>query len=140
MRLALKGLVVLGAVALLCGNARADINFNKRGTTEAEQKAFAKEVGEAIVKAARKCKDISLQKFQYKEPAAGRTDLVLSMGYKGVVTGKKYSADITVHLNSAAKDSWSVLDIDYDDNNANKTTIGKNKIKALVTEFNKAGK
>jgi hypothetical protein len=141
MRLAFKGLVVLGAALLLSGTARADVpNFNKRGTSEAEQKAFCKSVGETIVKAARKCKDITLQDCKFKEVKPGRTDLMISMGYKGVITGTKYTADITIHIDSSTKDKWELTKIVYKDNNKQKLTLSDKKLNDLVEEFNKAAK
>lgn len=141
MRLTIKGLFVLGAVALLSSSARAEgtPNFNKRGTGEKDEKAFVEQVADTIVHAARSCKDVTVRSYKFKEVKEGQTDLVIEAGYKGVVTKKPYSADVTVHINSASKGKWSVLSIDYTDNNKLKWT-GKGKVDGLVSKFNDASK
>jgi hypothetical protein len=140
MRNVFKGLVVVSAAALLCGSARAEApNFNKRGTTEAEQKAFAKDVAQTIVKAARSsAKDITLQEHKLKDGKEGRMELTLSAGYKGAVLGTKYSADIVVHLDTSTKDKWEVLRIEYKDNNKSPVPYSNKDVDALVNTFNGA--
>jgi hypothetical protein len=140
MRKLFGGLAILCAV-VVAAPARGDDypNFNKRGTSEKDERAFVDAVTINIVKAARTCKDITLKEYKFKEVKAGQTDLIIVAGYKGKVTSKPYTADITVHLNSATKGKWSVLSIDYKDNNNLKWT-GKKNVDALVSKFNDASK
>ena len=86
MRSMFNGLTVLCAAALLSGSAYgADTpNFNKRGSTDKEEKAFVTEVAERIVKEARSsAKDITLQEYKFKEPKEGHKELTISAGYVG---------------------------------------------------------
>lgn len=140
MRKLFGGLAILCVVAV-AAPARGDDypNFNKRGSGEREEKAFVEAVTINIVKAARTCKEIKVKSHKFKEAGEGKTDLQIEAGYKGKVTGKPYTANITVHLNSASKDKWSVLSIDYKDNNNLKYT-GKSKVDGLVSKFNDASK
>ena len=115
----------------------------RRGVPQLQQrdneKAFVDAVTINIVKAARTCKDITVKDYKFKDVGDGKTDLQIEAGYKGKVTGKPYTANVTVHLNSASKGKWSVLSIDYKDNNKLKYT-GKSKVDGLVSKFNDASK
>jgi len=144
MRSAFKGLVVLCAATLLSGSATgADIpNFNKRGSNEKEEKAFATAVAQTIVKAGRTSvteKNVTLQKYKFNEEAKeGRMNLTISAGYHGAVTDTKYTADIVVHLDTSTKDKWEVMRIEYKDNNSSPVGYSVKGVAALVDKFNSA--
>jgi hypothetical protein len=114
--------------------ADEELSFKKRGT---EEKAFVTRVGEAIVKAAHgTAKKITLDKYEYTQPKAGRTDLTMTLEYHGAVTDKRYKADVVVKIDSSDKNAWEVLNIDYVDTN---TAVKHNekKIQELIRQFNK---
>jgi hypothetical protein len=140
MRSLFKGLLVLCAAAVLCGSARADVpSFNKRGSGEKEEKAFVEKVAQAIVDEARSsAKDVTLQEYKFSEAKAGRKELKMSVGYKGAVTSTKYTADITVHLDTSTPDKWEVMRIDYTDNNKSPVGFSRAKVDAMVKKFNEA--
>jgi hypothetical protein len=143
MRAAWKGLFAFAAVAILAGAARAAEvpNFNKRGTGEKEEKAFVEEVARTIVNEARtSAKDVTLQEYKFTDRGAGRKELKISAGYKGAVTTTKYTADITVSLDTSKRDKWEVLKIDYTDNNKNLVGFSRKRVDALVEKFNAAAK
>jgi ethanolamine utilization protein EutQ (cupin superfamily) len=142
MRSAFKGLVVLCAAALLSASARADTpNFNKRGSTDKEEKEFVTDVAQTIVKEARSsAKDITLQEYKLKDGKEGRKVLTMSAGYKGALIKTKYSADIVVHLDASTKDSWKVLKIEYKDNNKSPISFSSKEVDALVKKFNSAAR
>jgi hypothetical protein len=129
--------VALAAALAFTALARAgdeELSFKKRGT---EEKHFVTLAGEAIVKAAHgTAKKVSLIKYEYTQPKANRTDLVLKMEYHGAVSDKRYLADIVVKIDSTDKNAWEVLNIDYVDTN---TAIKHNekKIQELIRQFNK---
>jgi hypothetical protein len=125
-----------GLALLLAGSVRADdgISFKKRGDGE---KDFVARVGEAIIKAAHGTgKKIALLKYEFSEPKANRKELTIKMEYYGIVTGKRYVADIVVKIDVTNKDAWEVLNIEYADTN---TGISANvkKIQELIKEMNK---
>ena len=129
---------VLVGLALLAGTpafAEDSISFKKRGDAE---KMFVTKVGTAIIKAARfKPQKISLEKYDFEKPKPGRTHLNLKMNYSGLVTRKKYVADIVVIIDSTNKDSWEVLNIKYSDSNPAFTNPNEKKIQELIKELNK---
>jgi hypothetical protein len=131
---------LFGGLAILClvaAPARAEDvpNINKRDN----EKAFVEKLADSIVHTARTCKDVTVKNYKFKDLGGGRTDLMIEAGYKGKVTSKPYTANVTVHLNTANKDKWSVLSIDYKDNNNLKWT-GKKSVDALVSKLNDASK
>ena len=142
MRSAFKGLVALCAAALLSGSARADTpNFNKRGSTPKEEKAFVTDVAQTIVKEARSsAKDITLQEYKFKDVKEGRKLLTISAGYKGALIKTKYSADIAVHLDTSTKDKWEVERIEYKDNNKSPISFSTKDVDALIKKFNSAAR
>jgi len=142
MRSVFKGLLVLCAAVLLSGSARADTpNFNKRGSSDKEQKAFVTDVAQTIVTAARSsAKDITLQGHKFKDGKEGRKELTISAGYKGDVLSTKYSADIVVSLDTSTKDKWEVLRIEYKDNNKSPIGFSSKNVDALVNTFNSAAR
>jgi hypothetical protein len=130
------GAAVLAALflsAALTATADDAISFKKRGN---EEKRFVRAVGTAIVKAAHKSgKKIDVVKYEYKNPRANRTELNIQMEYHGVVSDKRYVADIVVKIDSTNKDAWEVLNIDYSDNN--NIRHNAQKIQDLIKEMNK---
>jgi hypothetical protein len=134
-----KGLAVLCVAVLAAAPARAADevpNFNKRGNNE---KKFVERVGQTIIpKAHKSVKDTEVRSYKFKELRPGRTNLIMEVGYKGRITGKSYTANVTVRLDTSDKDAWEVLAIDYEDNN--NIPYSKTGITDLVKEFNKAGK
>ena len=125
-----------GVVLLLAGAAlRADdISFKKRGDGE---KQFVTNVGTAIIHAAHtSAKKAALLKHEFTTPKANRTELAIKMEYYGVVTGKRYVADIVVKIDSSNKNAWEVLNIEYADTN---TGISANvkKVQELIKDMNK---
>src|SRR4051812_12151685 len=74
-------------------------SFKRRSENE---KLFANEVGEAIIKAAHfTAKKITLVDYKYTNPKPNRTELNLKMEYAGKVTSKKYLANITVKIDTS---------------------------------------
>ena len=143
MRSVFTGLAVLCAAVLLSGSAYgADIpNFNKRGSTDKEQKAFAEEVAKAIVQEARtSVGDVTLKEYKFTERKEGHKELTLSAGYKGAVIKTKYTADIVVQLDTSTKDNWKVLKIQYKDNNKSPVSFSSKNVEALVKKFNNAAR
>ena len=134
-----KGLAVLGVAVLLAPTARAADsvpNFNKRGDSE---KRFVERVADTIVQKAHKSVvDIDVRSYKFKETKPGRTNLVMEIGYKGRLTGKSYTAKVTVKLDTSDRDKWEVDRIDYEDNN--NVPYSKTGMLDLVKEFNKASR
>lgn len=132
----LAGAALLAVMFLSAAATAADddnISFKKRGD---EEKRFVRAVGTAIVKAAHKSgKKIELVKYEYTKPRANRTELSIKMEYHGVVSDKRYVADIAVKIDSTNKDAWEVLNIEYADNNNIKHNT--QKIQDLIKELNK---
>lgn len=140
---------ILGPGALSCAllcvlaggqAARADDDnipsFKK--DKDRETKEFVAKVGTAIVKAGRlKPQNMEVEKYDYTKPKAGRTELKLKMIYHGLVTKKKYTADILVKLDSSDPNKWEVLNIEYKDNNPSPTKPNATNIQELVKKFNK---
>src|SRR5262245_27221272 len=130
--------VAVLALALVVSAARAaddEIpNINKRGDDE---KKFAEKVASAIVHKARtSVKSATLDEIKKKTPKDGRTDWYLTATYKGVATGKAYTADIVVHLDTSDKDKWEVLRIDYSDNNKSPIGFNRKNVDAMVNKLN----
>ncbi len=137
MKKLFAGLAILCAVAVTAPARGQDIpNINKRDN----EKAMVQQTAEAIVKTARKAKDITVEDYKFKDDGAGKKELHIKAGYKGIVLKTKYTADIVVQLNTANKDKWTVTNIKYTDNNKNKLTLSQQKIDALVAKFNNASK
>ena len=139
MRSVFTGLAVVCATALLSGsNYGADTpNFNKRGSTGKEEKAFVTDVAEAIVKEARSsAKDITLQEYKFKDTKEGHKELAISAGYVGAALKTKYTADIVVHLDTSTKDKWEVMRIEYKDDNNSLVKFSQKNVDALVNKFN----
>ena len=103
-----------------------------------ETKEFVTKVGTVVVRAARsKPTKIELEKYEYTKVKAGRTELKLKMIYHGLVTKKKYTADILVKLDSSDAGKWEVLNITYKDNNPNVLKANIKNVQELIPKFNK---
>ena len=134
---------VLGlSLALLtvwvCAAAADDAtpNIRKRGTDE---KKFVGDIGKAVIKAAHgTAKDPAMVKYEMKTPKEGRTEINITMEYAGALSGavskKKYTATIDVKVDSANKDAWEVLNIEYKDDN--KVPFSAKKVQDLVKKLN----
>jgi hypothetical protein len=143
MKRVFKGLIVACAACLVAPAARGEDvpNINKRGTGEKDEKALVEKVARSIVSKVRKAKDITVKSYKFKDgKEAGEKVLEIEAGYKGVILNTAYTAKITMRLNTANKDKWTVTSIDYTDNNKNKVTLRDQKIKALVADFNAAAR
>jgi len=136
-------LVVLSVGLLaLTGSALAQADddvpsFRKRGDME---KQFVTRVGTAIVKAARlKPQKVALLSYEYKlnTPKANRAELPIKMEFHGLVTKKRYTADIVVVIDTTDKDSWEVLDIRYSDTDPSPVGPSEKKLAELRRAFNK---
>jgi hypothetical protein len=132
------GLSVALLAAWVSAAAADDVtpNIRKRGTDE---KKFVTEMGKAIVKAAHgTAKEPTLVKYEKKTPKEGRTEIHITMEYAGALTGavskKKYTSTIDVKVDSANKDAWEVLNIDYKDDN--KVPFSAKKVQELVKKLN----
>jgi hypothetical protein len=140
---------ILGPSALSCAllcvlvggqAARADDDdipsFKK--DKDRETKEFVAKVGTAIVKVARvKPQNMEVEKYEYTKPKAGRTELKVKMIYHGLVTKKKYTADIVVKLDSSDASKWEVLNITYKDTNPSPAKPNIKNIQELIPKFNK---
>jgi len=130
---------ILAAVvvaALVAPALRADDevpSINKRGDDE---KAFVEKLANAIVKKAHgTVKNITVEKFEKKMPKEGRTDYYMEVGYKGGVVGTKYTAKVTVPIDTSNKEKWEVLRIDYSDNN--RIPFSRKKVDEMVKDLNR---
>jgi len=134
----MAGLALMASSAARAADDDDTPSFGKRGDDE---KVFVRKVGEAIVKAARaKPAKLELKKYEKKKLKGkdGRTNLHITMGWAGSITGKKFTSDIVVQLDSSDKDKWEVLNIKYkDDNNVSLAKPNENKIQALIKKFNR---
>jgi hypothetical protein len=123
------------ALLLAAGPARADDDVSFKKHVEAE-KRFVTAVGKAVVKAAHGTgKKAALVKYEFTKPKPNRTELVLKMEYYGLVSDKKYVADIVIKIDSSNKDAWEVLNIDYTDNNT--MAYNAKKVQELIKRLNK---
>jgi hypothetical protein len=114
-----------------------DVPSFKKGK-DRETKEFVGRAGGVIVKAARiKPQNMEVEKYEYSKPKAGRTELKLKMIYHGLVTKKKYTADIVVMIDSTDPGKWEVLNITYKDNNPSPAKPNVKNIQELIPKFNK---
>ena len=79
-------------------------------------------------------KKLSLIKYEYTQPKANRTELVMKIEYHGAVTDKKYVANVVIKIDSSDKDAWEVLNIDFTDNN--NLPASQNRIQSLIKKLN----
>jgi hypothetical protein len=128
----LAGAVVLLVWASPGRTEEENISFKKRAD---EEKRFVSAVGDAIVKAAHHTsRKRALVKYEFSNPKANRTELTIKMEYYGLVSNKKYVADIVIKLDSTEKNSWEVLNIDYSDNN--NISANLRKIQETIKKLN----
>ena len=137
-RLGTWGLLLAGLALLMTGVARADMSFKHRGDNE---RRFAARAGEAVVLAAHyTAKDITLKDYKVTHPKDNRTNLHITMGWKGALSGrfskKTYTSNITVQCDSTNPDAWEVLRIDYSDDLKFPPWNAK-KVQGKVREFNR---
>jgi hypothetical protein len=133
MKTLFKSLSVFALFAFVAPSARAqDLNINKRGTDE---KAWAEKVGVEMVKVAQKAtKAHTLQKFEKKNIKAGRDEWTIEIGWKGGITGTKYTSDIVLQVDTENKDKFEVLRVDYKDNS--KVPYSRKKVEDLLPKLN----
>jgi hypothetical protein len=134
---------LLGLALLACGSARAEdvVAPSFKTSTDKETKEFVAKVGTVIVKAARKVpEEIALDRYEYSKPKAGRHELLIKMNFTSKAAKllkKKYTATIKIKIDSADRDSWEVLSIDYKDDSISLLKPNEAKIRKLVAEFNR---
>src|SRR6266511_760720 len=138
MKTLCRSCAALAALVLVVAAARAaddDVpNINKRGDDE---KKFAEKMATAIVKTARtSVKSASLEKFEKKNPKEGRTEWHIKADFKGAATGKAYTADMVVHIDTSDKDKWEVLRIDYSDDSKAIVGFNRKNVEAMVKKLN----
>ena len=108
-------IILLLAWAMPGWTEEENISFKKRAD---EEKRFVSAVGDAIVKAAHHTsRKRALVKYEFTNPKPNRTELTIKMEYYGLVSNKKYVADIVIKIDSTEKNTWEVLNIEYTDNN-----------------------
>lgn len=138
MKTLFQVLGVIALAALLAPAARAaDVpipNINKRGDNEKE---FVQKTVNAIVHAARSSiKTATVDAFEKKKPKEGQEEWHIKAGYKGVATGKAYTATIVVLIDTSAKDKWDVVRIDYDDNNSSPIGFNRKNVQEMRKKLN----
>ncbi len=108
-------------------------SFKSRGDME---KKFVASVAKAILKAAHPTGlEPTMEKYAYEEVKKGRTKLTIQGTYKGAATRKVYKAEIIVHLDTADKDSWEVLRIEFNDNN--NIPYSRKRVDDLIKQLNR---
>jgi hypothetical protein len=140
LRTALTLAAGLALLSLGTAAARADekdLNINKRGSNEKEEKQFMVTLTKEIIKAAHETsKEPYLEKYEIKKgKEANRASVVLTGGYYGFATSNKYTADIEVKVDTTKPDEWKVLEIEYKDSNT-KFKPNKTKIDKLMHKLN----
>src|SRR5262245_55480158 len=108
MKTLLKTLSVFALLAFVAPTAGAQaLDINKRGS---DDKAWAEKVGVEFVKAALKAtKGHALQKFEKKNVKAGRDEWIIEIGWKGGITGTKYTSEILLQVDTENKEKFEVL-------------------------------
>lgn len=132
-----RAVLLAGLAALTPAAARAaDDEIPKFRSRGDQEKKFVASVCKAILKAAHGTgKDPSMEKYSIEEVKKGRSKLNIKGSYKGAVSGKLYTANIAIHLDTSDKEAWEVLRIEYSDNN----NIGysRKKVDELIKQFNR---
>jgi hypothetical protein len=132
MLLAVTAVCSLALVSAVRGDDEPP-SFKKRGTNE---KAFAQDVGLAILKAAHPTgKKAAMEKYELSDLKAGRKEMRLNLEYSGAVTGRKYKAEVVLTIDSTNPDAWEVLDIEYKD--TNNIPENKKNLADLKKKFNR---
>jgi len=102
------------------------------------ERAFITKVGEAVVKAVRTSPaKLSLGDYKITDPKPNRKLLTITMNWAGSITGKKFTSEIKITVDSAYKDSWEVIDIEYSDNNPSPKIGMERNLKGLKEKFNR---
>jgi len=133
MKTLFKTLSVFALLAFTAPAARAqELDINKRGS---DDKAWAEKVGIEFVKAAQKAtKAHELKKFEKKNIKAGRDEWHIEMGWKGGITGTKYTSELVLQVDTENKDKFEVLRVDYKDNS--KVAHSRKGVENLVPKLN----
>jgi hypothetical protein len=114
-------------------------NINKRGDNE---KAFALKLAKIIVTNARTSVSedtVTVERFTKEEPKAGRTEIHIKAGFKGAVTGNKYTAMIVVFIDTSDAKAWEVSRITYADDSKNIVGYSRKNVDKLVDRLNAKG-
>src|SRR5262249_28323930 len=106
----LSGAVLAAAATSGRASDGEPLSIRKGGTDE---KKFMENLGKAVIKAAHPTsKEPTVKEAKKTNPKEGRTSYHIKMEYSGVVSGlvskKKYTADIEVKIDSSDKDKWEV--------------------------------
>jgi len=102
------------------------------------ERAFVIKVGEAVVKAVRTSPArLTLGDYKITDPKPNRKLLAITMNWAGSITGKKFTSEIKILVDSADRDSWEVIDIEYSDNNPSPKIGMERNLKALKDKFNR---
>jgi hypothetical protein len=137
MKQLVKAIGLMAVLVVLSPGARAEVpNINKRGDDE---KAFVKKVAAAVVKEARtsiKQDKVTLEKFEKKTPKEGRTEWHIKADFPGAATGKEYTAEIVVVIDTSDKEKWEVLRIDYSDNSKSVVGYNRKNVENMVKKLN----
>ncbi|MFO0927882.1 MAG: hypothetical protein U0736_12720 [Gemmataceae bacterium] len=129
---------LLAALFALTAGADEEGVPSFKNAKDRETKEFASRVGAAIVRAARsKAQKIEMEKYEYTAPKEGRRELKLNMVYFGVITKTKYTADVTVLIDSSEPTRWEVVNIRYKDSNKSPVGYSEKKIQELIKVLNR---
>jgi len=113
--------------------ADENISIKNRGDN---MRRFATNVGVAIVRAAHKtAKKVDLLDYKTFEPKPNRVNLMLKMEYHGVVSNKRYLAEILLIIDATDPNAWEVVNIEYKDDN-NKIPANLKNIQTLIKRIN----
>jgi hypothetical protein len=129
-------LVALASLSFV-GSLRAEDPPAFKTRLDAE-KAFITKVGEAVVKAVRTSPaKLSLSDYKITDPKPNRKLLAITMNWAGSITGKKFTSEIRLLVDSADRDNWEVIEIEYSDNNPSPKIGMERNLKALKDKFNR---
>jgi hypothetical protein len=132
--------VAVACLTLLAGGVSApaaDTVPSIRKLVQKEREVLT-EYGAAIIKAARsKPQKIELDTYQITQPKPNRTELSLKMIYHGLISRRRYVADVKMLIDSTDRDNWEVLTIKYSDNNPNIVGPNLRKVDELIKRFNR---
>jgi hypothetical protein len=102
------------------------------------ERTFMAKVGEAVVKAVRTSPaKLSLGEYKITDPKPNRKVIAITMNWAGSITGKKFTSEIKLTVDTADKESWDVIDIEYSDNNLSPKIGMERNLKALKDKFNR---
>jgi hypothetical protein len=102
------------------------------------EKEFVAQVGEATVRAARtKPVKLAMEEYKITTPARDRKLLAIRMVWYGSVTGKKFTSDVKITVDSTKQDRWEVLDIHYVDDFVSTRGPSARSLERLKEQFNR---